>query len=246
MLLAGKVAFVTGGSRGIGKLTALTFAREGADVAVINTNEPELIKVSEEIQQLGRKAICIKVDVTNSAEVDVAVKKVLDTFGKIDILVNNAGITRDNLLLRMKEEDWDRVLQVNLKGVFNCTKAIIRYMMKQQSGKIINIASVVGISGNVGQANYSAAKAGIIGLTKTTAREVATRGITANAVAPGFIDTDMTKNLPQDVKEKINGQIPLGRFGRPEDVANAILFLASPLSDYITGEVIRVDGGMIM
>lgn len=246
MLLAGKVAFVTGGSRGIGKLTALTFAREGADVAVVNTNEPELIKVSEEIQQLGRKAIGIKVDVTNSAEVDVAVKKVLDTFGKIDILVNNAGITRDSLILRMKEEDWDKVLQVNLKGVFNCTKAIIRSMMKQQSGKIINIASVVGISGNVGQANYSAAKAGIIGLTKTTAREVATRGITVNAVAPGFIDTDMTKNLPQDVKEKINSQIPLGRFGRPDDVANAILFLASPLSDYITGEVIRVDGGMIM
>ncbi len=246
MLLEGKVAFVTGGARGIGKVTALALAKEGADVVVVNTNEVLLVQTAEEIQQLGRKSLGLKVNVTNSGEVDNAIKKVLDTFGKIDILVNNAGITRDGLIVRMKEEDWDSVLHVNLKGVFLCTKAVLRPMMKQQSGKIINIASVVGIAGNIGQANYSAAKAGIIGLTKTTAREVAARGITVNAVAPGFIETDMTKDLPSDIKEKVTQDIPLGRFGSPLDVANLIIFLASPHADYITGEVIRVDGGMIM
>ncbi|MBI5207554.1 MAG: 3-oxoacyl-[acyl-carrier-protein] reductase [Candidatus Firestonebacteria bacterium] len=245
-MLEGKVAFVTGGARGIGRITAIALAKEGADIIVVNTNEDLLQKVVEEIQALGRKAMGLKVNVTNSQEVDTAVKKVLDTFGKIDILVNNAGITRDNLIIRMKEEDWDSVLHVNLKGVFLCTKAVLRSMMKRESGKIINIASVVGISGNIGQANYSAAKAGIIGLTKTTAREVASRGITVNAVAPGFIDTDMTRALPAYIKENITRQIPLNRFGKPEDVAGVIVFLASERADYITGEVIRVDGGMIM
>ncbi|SFJ61072.1 3-oxoacyl-[acyl-carrier-protein] reductase [Thermoflavimicrobium dichotomicum] len=245
-MLAGKVAVVTGGSRGIGRAIAVTLAQAGADVAIFYAgNRQAAEETVGQIQAAGRKALALQVDVSNSEQVDAAFKEVLAAFDRIDILVNNAGITRDNLLMRMKEEDWDQVINTNLKGVFLCTKAVTRPMMKQRKGRIINISSVVGVAGNPGQANYVAAKAGVIGLTKTTAKELASRGITVNAIAPGFIETDMTAVLPEDLKRQMLDQIPLGRFGSVEDVAEAVKFLASDAAGYITGQTIHVDGGMV-
>ena len=244
-----KVAIVTGSSRGIGKEIALKFAENGAKVVVnypVDGEADNAEQLVAEIKDLGSEAVAIKADVTDSKEVKSLVKKTRKEFDRIDILVNNAGITRDKLLMRMKEEDWDSVLDVNLKGAFNTTKAVSRVMMKQRAGTVINVASVVGLMGNAGQANYSASKAGLIGFTKSVAREFAKRNITVNAVAPGFIETAMTDELSDKVVEEMTSNIPLEDFGQPEDVANAVLFLASDLSNYITGEVIRVDGGMAM
>jgi len=247
MGLENKVALVTGASGGIGKAVALALAAQGADIAINYSGNAEAAQgVKAEVEKMGRKAFTVKANVASSQDVEEMVKNVLEQFGKIDILVNNAGITRDNLLMRMKEEDWDAVLETNLKGIFLCTKSVAKPMMKQRSGKIINIASVSGQMGNAGQANYSAAKAGVIGFTKTVARELAARNITSNAVAPGFIATKMTDVLPDDVKENILKQVPLGRLGTPEEVAQAVVFLASPAADYITGQVISVNGGMFM
>ncbi|MCK8816928.1 3-oxoacyl-[acyl-carrier-protein] reductase [Natroniella sulfidigena] len=249
MSLKGKVALVTGSSRGIGKVIALKLAEEGAKL-VINypvADEAESAQqVVEEIEDLGAEAIALQADVTAMEEVKGMVKEVKQEFDTIDILVNNAGITRDTLLLRMKEEDWDAVLDVNLKGAFNVTKAISRIMMKQRSGRIINISSVVGLMGNAGQSNYAASKAGLIGFTKSVAKELAPRGVTANAIAPGFIETAMTDQLSDKVVEQMLSVIPANSFGQPEDVADTALFLASEGAKYITGEVIRVDGGMTM
>jgi 3-oxoacyl-[acyl-carrier protein] reductase len=241
-----KVALVTGAAQGIGREIALTFAREGADIAIGDVNLDKANQTKSEIESLGRQCMAIQLDVTDYVKVEETINKILDKFRKVDILVNNAGITKDNLLLRMSEAEWDAVLNVNLKGVFNCTKAISKVMLKQRSGKIINIASIIGITGNAGQANYSASKAGIIALTKTTAKELASRNINVNAVAPGFIQTDMTAKLPENVRQKMLEAIPLGRFGTPADVANLCLFLASEEASYINGQVIVVDGGMVM
>ena len=246
MDLKGKVAIVTGGAQGIGKSIATQLAQAGANVVVADVMEEVAKSTAQEISQKGNESISIKVDVSSLSSVEEMVKKTLDKFGRIDILVNNAGITRDALVIRMKEEDWDLVLDINLKGAFNCIKTISPIMMKQKSGKIVNIASIVGIIGNAGQANYSASKGGLIALTKTCARELASRRINVNAVAPGFIQTSMTERLPAQVKEKLSSQIPFGEIGKPEDVANAVLFLVSEKASYITGEVIRVDGGMAM
>ena len=247
MLLDGKCALVTGASRGIGRAVALKLASEGAKVALnFAGNEAAANEVRQEIETMGGQAILVKADVADEAAVQDMVQKTADAFGRIDILVNNAGITRDGLLARMKEEDWDAVLSTNLKGVFLTTKAVAKLMMKQRAGRIVNMASVVGVSGNAGQANYSAAKAGVIGFTKTIARELASRGVTANAVAPGFIATDMTSVLSDKAKEAALTGIPLGRMGTPEDVAAAVLFLVSDQSSYITGQVLHVDGGMVM
>ncbi len=246
-MLTGKVALVTGASRGIGKAIALELALNGATVAVnFSGSEEKANAVVEEIKALGREAIAIKADVSNSDSVNNLVKTVIETYGSLDILVNNAGITRDNLIMRMKEEEWDDVINTNLKGVFQCTKAVTRQMMKQRSGKIINIASIVGVSGNPGQANYVAAKAGVIGLTKTVAKELSSRNINVNAIAPGFITTDMTEKLPEEVKGEMLKQIPLAKFGEPRDIAKVVLFLASEDSKYITGQTLHVDGGMVM
>lgn len=247
MELANKIALVTGASRGIGREIALELARNGSHVAItyIN-NEKKAQDLVEEIMSLGFKAIAIKADVSKTGEVEEMIKKVEEEFGTIDILVNNAGVTKDNLLIRMKEDEWQEVMDVNLKGTFLCTKAVARMMMKKRYGKIINITSVVGITGNIGQGNYSASKAGIIGFTKSMARELASRGIRVNAVAPGFIETDMTDVLKEDIKENMLKSIPLGRFGTPKDIANAVVFLAGSKSDYITGQVINVNGGMYM
>lgn len=246
MRLKDKVALITGGARGIGKAIALLFAREGSDIVVGDVNMEEAAKTVQEIEALGRKALALSLDVTDYAKVTEALNKILDKFDKVDILVNNAGITKDRLLLRMSEPDWDAVLNVNLKGTFNCTRAVSRLMIKQRYGKIINIASIIGIIGNAGQANYSASKAGIIALTKTAAKELGSRNINVNAVAPGFIQTEMTARLPEDLKQKMLGAIPLGKLGIPGDVACACLFLASEESNYITGQTIVVDGGMVM
>jgi 3-oxoacyl-[acyl-carrier protein] reductase len=246
-MLSGKVAIVTGGSRGIGRAVSIALADAGADVAIVYAgNRQGAEETVAEIEKRGRRGVMIQADVSQADQVDSAVKQVLDAFGRIDILVNNAGITRDNLVLRMKEEDWDRVVDTNLKGTFLFSKAVIRTMMKQRSGRIINISSVVGVSGNPGQANYVAAKAGVIGMTKSLARELASRGITVNAIAPGFIETDMTAVLGDEVRDQIMGQIPLARFGSPEDVAAAVRFLASDDAGYITGQTLHVDGGMVM
>jgi 3-oxoacyl-[acyl-carrier protein] reductase len=244
--LKGKVAIVTGGAQGIGKAIATQLAQEGANVVIADVAEEVAKPTAQEISQKGNEAISIGVDVSSISSVEEMVKKTLDKFGRIDILVNNAGITRDALVMRMKEEDWDLVLDINLKGVFNCIKIVSPVMMKQKSGKIVNIASIVGIIGNAGQANYSASKGGLIALTKTCARELASRRINVNAVAPGFIQTSMTERLPAQVKEKLSSQIPFGEIGKPEDVASAVLFLVSEKASYITGEVIKVDGGMVM
>ncbi|MEH7203652.1 3-oxoacyl-[acyl-carrier-protein] reductase [Bacillus safensis] len=246
-MLTNKTAVVTGASRGIGRSIAIDLAKSGANVVVnYSGNEAKANEVVDEIKALGQQAFTVKADVSNAEEVQAMMKQAIDTFGSIDILVNNAGITKDNLLMRMKENEWDDVININLKGVFNCTKAVTRQMMKQRSGRIINLASVVGVCGNPGQANYVAAKAGVIGLTKTTAKELATRHITVNAVAPGFISTDMTDKLDENVQTEMLKQIPLSRFGAPEDISNVVVFLASEGAGYITGQTIQVDGGMVM
>ena len=246
MRLKDKVALVTGGARGIGRSIALAFAREGADIVVGDVNMEEAAKTASDIEALGRKAMALSLDVTDYAKVEEAVNKILDKFTKVDILVNNAGITKDNLLMRMRQEEWDAVLTVNLKGAFNCLKAVTRPMIKQRYGKIINMASIIGIMGNAGQANYAASKAGLIALTKSAAKELASRSINVNAVAPGFIQTEMTAKLPEDLKNKMKEMIPLDKFGTPEDIAATCLFLASEESSYITGQTIVVDGGMVM
>jgi len=246
MRLKDKVALITGGARGIGQAIAVTFAREGADIVVADVNLEIAQKTAVEIEGLGRKALALEMDVTNYEKVEEGINKILDKMGKVDILVNNAGITKDNLLLRMSQADWDAVINVNLKGTFNCIKAVTRPMIKQRSGRIISIASIIGLMGNPGQANYAASKAGIIALTKTVAKELASRNINANAVAPGFIQTEMTAKLPEDIKKKMLEAIPLAKLGTPQDVANTCLFLASDESSYITGQVITIDGGMVM
>ena len=246
MKLTGKVALVTGAAQGIGKAIALLLARNGADMVVSDINLEKAEETAKEIRAIGPKAMAVKVDVANLRDVEQMVTGILEKLAKIDILVNNAGITRDKLILRMTEEDWDAVLGVNLKGTFNCTKAVLRHMAKQRSGKIVNIASVVGEMGNAGQANYSASKAGVIGLTKTIAREYAQRGINVNAIAPGYIETPMTEALPEKAKEELRRLIPMERLGKPEDVAEAVLFLVSEESSYITGQVLNVNGGIYM
>ncbi len=246
MRLKDKVALVTGGARGIGQAIAMAFAKEGADIVVADVNLEVAQKTAIDIETLGRKALALEMDVTDYQKVEEGVNKILDKFGKVDILVNNAGITKDNLLIRMSPAEWDAVINVNLKGTFNCIKAVSRPMVKQRSGKIISIASIIGLIGNWGQANYAASKAGIIALTKTVAKELASRNINANAVAPGFIQTDMTAKLSEDVKAKMMEAIPMAKLGTPEDVANVCLFLASEESRYITGQTITVDGGMVM
>jgi 3-oxoacyl-[acyl-carrier protein] reductase len=244
--LTGRVALVTGAAQGIGKAVALLLARNGADIIVSDINLEKAEETANEIKSIGRKALAVKGDVANWNDVERMVEVILEKFAKIDILVNNAGITRDKLILRMTEEDWDAVLDVNLKGTFHCTKAVVRHMAKQRSGKIVNIASVVGEMGNAGQANYSASKAGVIGLTKTIAREFAQRGININAIAPGYIETPMTEALPEKAKEELKRLIPMERLGKPEDVAEAVLFLVSEESSYITGQVLNVNGGIYM
>lgn len=245
--LTGKSAIVTGASRGIGRAIAIALAQEGAKVAVnFAGSEEKAEETVRMIEEAGGEAFAIRASVSSQEDVKQLVDGTMERFGSVDILVNNAGITKDNLLMRMKEEEWDDVLSTNLKGVFLCTKAVARPMMKKRSGTIVNLASVVGVAGNAGQANYVAAKAGVIGLTKTAAKELAARGIRVNAVAPGFITTDMTDKLPEDVKEAMLGQIPLGKLGDPEHVARAVVFLASEDSSYITGQTLHVDGGMVM
>lgn len=246
MRLQGKVALITGSGRGIGREIALAFAKEGADCVIWDVNPVDAENTAKDIETSGRKALAGQVDVTDPLKVEEGINKILDKFNKIDILVNNAGVTRDNLLMRMSEADWDLVIKVNLKGTFNCTKAVTRPMLKARYGRIINIASIIGIMGNAGQANYSASKAGIIALTKTTAKELASRNITANAVAPGFIDTEMTHKLSEETRAKMLEMVPLARMGLPRDIANVCLFLASSDADYITGQTIVVDGGMVM
>jgi 3-oxoacyl-[acyl-carrier protein] reductase len=246
-MLNGKVALVTGASRGIGRAIALHLAESGADVVVNYAgSENAAAEVVAQIEALGRKAIKCQADVSSMQEADDLVKRTIEAFGKIDILVNNAGITRDNLIMRMKEEEFDQVISTNLKGVFNCIKAVTRPMMKQRSGRIINISSVVGVLGNPGQANYVAAKAGVIGLTKATARELASRGITVNAVAPGFIETDMTDKLTDELRSNMLKSIPLERLGQPEEIAKVVRFLCTNDSSYMTGQTLHVDGGMYM
>ncbi len=246
-MLKGKVAVVTGAGRGIGKAIALKLAENGADIVINDVPGSDYADdTKKEIEALGVRAIVVRGDVRNPADVEETVNAAKDTFGGIDIWVNNAGVTRDGLMLRMSEDDWDLVMDVNLKGAFNCIKAVSKVMMKKRSGSIINIASVVGEIGNVGQANYSASKAGLIGLTKTTAKEFSSRNIRCNAVAPGFIESHMTDVLTDDVKKRYYDSIPLSRFGTAEDVAKAVLFLASDLSGYITGQTINVDGGLVM
>ncbi len=244
--LEGKIALVTGGARGIGKEIALVLAKEGANIALCDVNLEEAEKTVKEIQDLGRESLAFKADVTDLKQVQDIVDKILDKFKRLDILINNAGITRDGLILRMSEEDWDKVIAVNLKGCFICTKVASKVMLKQRSGKIVNLASIIGIIGNAGQANYAASKAGIIGLTKSVAKELASRGVCVNAIAPGFINTEMTAKLPEEVQKNMLANIPLGRFGEPKDVANLTLFLSSESSSYITGQVIPIDGGMVM
>jgi 3-oxoacyl-[acyl-carrier protein] reductase len=246
-MLKGKTAVITGASRGIGKTIAKALASAGANVVInYRSDSPKVQQLIDEITEAGGSAIAVQADVSDFNEANQLVKATVEHFGSIDILVNNAGITKDNLLMRMSEADFDSVVNTNLKGVFNCTKHASNVMLKQRSGKIINISSVVGITGNVGQTNYAAAKAGIIGMTKACARELAARGITVNAVAPGFINTEMTEVLSDKVKEASIASIPLKKFGEPEDVAHTVCFLASSAADYITGQVIQVDGGMVM
>ncbi|WP_152656423.1 3-oxoacyl-[acyl-carrier-protein] reductase [Oceanobacillus sp. CFH 90083] len=246
-MLQGQTAVVTGASRGIGRAIALELANNGANVVVnYSGSEAKAEEVVGEIQELGVKAVKIQADVADEESVKQLLKQAVKEFGSIDILVNNAGITKDNLLMRMKEDEFDQVIQTNLKGTFLCTKAVTRQMMKQKSGRIINVASIVGVSGNPGQANYVAAKAGVIGLTKTTAKELASRNILVNAVAPGFISTDMTDQLSKEQQESLLQMIPLARLGKPEDVARVVRFLASEDANYITGQTIHIDGGMVM
>ncbi len=244
--LENKVAIVTGASRGIGKSIAEGFAKAGAKVVCVSRTEKAIKAVADSINANGGEAIAIVCDISNAESFGELIKSVAGQFGTVDILVNNAGITKDNLIMRMSESDWDTVLDTNLKGAFNGTKAVTRQMMKQRSGRIINISSVVGLTGNAGQANYSASKAGLIGLTKATAKELASRGITANCIAPGYIETDMTNQLSDNIKETLIDQIPLERIGQAEDIAHTVCFLASDEAGYITGQTITVDGGMVM
>ena len=246
MTLKGKVALVTGAAQGIGKAVALLLARNGADILVSDINLEKAEETAREVEGLGQQALAVKTNVAEANDVEKMVQTALERFGRIDILINNAGITRDKLLLRMSDEDWDAVLGVNLRGTFLCTRAVIRPMAKQKSGKIVNIASVVGTMGNAGQANYGASKAGVIGFTKTVAREYAPRGINVNAIAPGYIETPMTEALPEKAKEELKRMIPMDRLGKPEDVAEAVLFLVSEASTYITGQVLHVNGGIYM
>ncbi|SHH82307.1 3-oxoacyl-[acyl-carrier-protein] reductase [Clostridium grantii] len=244
-MLNGKTAIVTGAGRGIGKAIALKLANEGANVVInYRSSKEAAMDLVKEIESIGSKAIAVKADISKFEEAESLILKAKEVFGTIDILVNNAGITKDGLLMRMSEDDFGSVIDTNLKGVFNCIRHSVPLMMKQRSGKIINITSVVGLMGNAGQANYSAAKAGIIGLTKSTAKEIGSRGITVNAIAPGFIDTDMTSVLSDKVKDTIKNGIVLKKLGKPENIADAVYFLASSMGDYITGQVISVDGGM--
>lgn len=244
--LTNQVAVVTGAGRGIGRAIALKFAAEGADVVCVSRTQENSEKVAAEVRALGRKAWAVALDVSDSAAVAAAAEQILKDAGKVDILVNNAGVTRDGLLMRMSEADWDTVLDTNLKGAFTVTKAFTRAFLKQRSGRIINVASVIGLIGNAGQANYAASKAGLIGFTKSCARELASRGITVNALAPGFIETDMTAVLKDEQKAGILTQVPLGMLGSTDDIAHAALFLASPGARYVTGQVLAVDGGMVM
>nr|WP_300005130.1 3-oxoacyl-[acyl-carrier-protein] reductase [Tissierella sp.] len=247
MSLKGKTALVTGASRGIGREIALKLAEEGADIAFFySSNEEKAQETVKELEAKGVRVMALKLDVSKSEQVNEAVKTVEEEFKAIDILVNNAGITRDNLLIRMSEEDWEDVMDINLKGAFLTTKAVARKMMKTRYGKIINISSIVGVKGNIGQGNYSASKAGLIGFTKSMAQELASRGIRVNAIAPGFIETDMTDVLKDELKTEMLKNIPLGHLGKPEDIANLVVFLASSKGDYITGQVINIDGGMVM
>ena len=244
--LENQIAVVTGAGRGIGRAIALKFAAEGADVVCVSRTQENSEKVAAEIRALGRKAWAHAVDVADSAAVTTAAEKILAEAGRVDILVNNAGVTRDGLLMRMSDADWDTVLDTNLKGAFLFTKAFTRAFLKQRSGRIINVASIIGLIGNAGQANYAASKAGLIGFTQSVARELASRGITANALAPGFIETDMTAALSAELKAELLKKIPLNSLGQPDDLAHAALFLASPAARYITGQVLTVDGGMVM
>jgi 3-oxoacyl-[acyl-carrier protein] reductase len=246
MTLEGKTAIVTGAAQGIGRAIAETLARDGADVAVADLDPSRSQEVVEAITKLGRRALNLKVNVADWNDAKNMVDQVIKEWNRVDILVNNAGITRDGLLLRMKEEDWHLVLQVNLYGTFHCTKAVLQPMTKQRYGRIVNIASIVGAMGNAGQANYAASKAAVIGFTKSVAREYASRMVTVNAVAPGFIDTAMTRGLSEDVKDTLLKQIPLGRLGQPTDIAEAVRFLASEAAGYITGHILHVNGGMLM
>jgi 3-oxoacyl-[acyl-carrier protein] reductase len=246
MTLKGKISLVTGGGQGIGRAIALKLAREGSHVAVVDVNLEKAREVVKELEAMGRNALALKVDVVDQKETEEMAEKVVSGLGALHILVNNAGITKDALVLRMKEDEWDMVLDVNLKGPYNCTRSAVKLMSKQRWGRIVNIASIVGLMGNAGQGNYSASKAGLIGFTKTVAREFATRGITCNAVAPGFIETRMTEALPEKVREELSRQIPMGRLGTPDDVADAVVFLASDAAAYITGHVLSVNGGMYM
>ena len=246
-MLQGKCAVITGASRGIGREIALKYAKEGANIVLNYRNsEEEALQLKEELDKLGSNTLIIKANVSDFEEAEKLIKEAKEAFGRVDILVNNAGITKDNLIIRMKEEDFDSVIDVNLKGAFNCLKAVTPIMIRQKSGKIINMSSVVGVIGNAGQVNYCASKAGLIGMTKSLAREIGGKNINVNAIAPGFIDTDMTKVLSEDQKKNIMSQVPLKRLGQAEDIANLALFLASNQSDYITGQVIQVDGGMAM
>lgn len=247
MKLLGKTAIVTGGSRGIGKAIAIKLAEQGANIVVNYSNSPESAnEVIRMIETIGRQGIAIKADVSNPSEVEELISVAEARFSSIDILINNAGITRDTLLMKMKEDDWDSVITTNLKGTFNCTKAVTKKMIRQRSGKIVSVASVIGIVGNAGQANYAASKAGIIGFTKSIAKELGSRNINVNAVAPGYIQTDMTDKLSAEVKEGLIADIPLKRLGAPEDVANIVVFLCTEEASYITGQVFNVDGGMVM
>ena len=244
--LNGKIALVTGSARGLGQAIALKLAEAGADIALCDLDAAWLEETAGKVRALGRRAECYGVNVANGESVTAGIKAIEKDFGKIDVLVNNAGITKDGLLMRMSEADWDAVLDVNLKGTFLCTKAVMRGMMKQRSGTIVNIASVIGLMGNAGQANYAASKGGVISFSKTVAKELASRNVRCNAVAPGFIRTAMTDALDEDVQNKMKELIPLRRFGEPEDVANVVLFLASDVSAYVTGQVISTCGGMVM
>jgi 3-oxoacyl-[acyl-carrier protein] reductase len=244
--LENQIAVVTGAGRGIGRAIALKFAAQGADIAAVDLKTEFVQETVEEVRKLGRKAWAVSANVSEAASVEAAVEQILKEAGRVDILVNNAGITKDGLVMRMSEADWDAVLDINLKGTFLFTKALSRPLLKQKSGRIVNIASVIGLIGNAGQCNYAASKAGVIGLTKSCAREFASRGITVNAIAPGFIQTAMTDKLSQEQKDAITKQIPLASLGQAEDVAEAVLFFASPAAHYVTGQVLAVDGGMVM